>query len=85
MSRLLSKCFISVVVDGATSASFPVSSRVPQGSVLSPTLSLFFINDLLHASASDVHLIFQGAETPYLGSYNNQKKVKLWESALFSG
>ena len=55
ISSFLSNCFLSVVVDGATSASFLVSSVVPQGSVLSPTLFLLFINDLLHASASDVH------------------------------
>ena len=55
ISSFLSNCFISVVVNGATSASFWVSSSVPQGSVLSSTLFLLFINDLLHASASDVH------------------------------
>ena len=55
ISSFLSNRFISVVVDGAISASFPASSGVPKGSVLSPTLFLLFINYLLHATASDVH------------------------------
>ena len=41
----LSNRFISVVVDGATSAFFPASSGVPQGSVLSPTLFFLFMNE----------------------------------------
>ena len=45
-----------VVVEGETSSEVPVTSGIPQGSVISPCLFLFYINDILDNITSTIRL-----------------------------
>lgn len=40
------ECSIDVVVDGIVTKTYPVTTGVPQGAILLPTLLLLYINDM---------------------------------------
>ena len=66
-----------MIVEGEKSDFGPVTSGVPQGSVLGPTLSLFYINDIANELDSIVRL-FADDKMVYLviKSQSDAKKLK---------
>ena len=73
------------VVDGLCSSPETIDSGVPQGSVLSPTVFLLFINDLnltqcpIHSYADDTTLYFSTSynRRPTQQEFNDSRRVVL--------
>ena len=72
ISSFLSGRSISAVVDGHCSKPKPINSGVPQGSVLSPTLFLLFINDLLSKTNCPIHSYADDSTLHYSFFFNNR-------------
>jgi len=71
LKDFLSNRSIQVLVDGFTSVSYKINAGVPQGSVLSPTLFIIFINDLLSLTYNPIYSYAD--DSTLVASYSFQK------------
>jgi len=65
-----------VTLDGSTSEWLPVTSGVPQGSILGPLLFLIYINDLPNCLSQDTLCAIFADDTKVFRSINNDQDVK---------
>jgi hypothetical protein len=63
---------IAVRIDGAISNQLPINSGVPQGSVISPTLFLLYINDLLSITSNPIHSYADDSNLHNSSTYESQ-------------
>ena len=70
LSDFLSNRSIRVVIDGINSNLYPVNSGVPQGSVISPTLFLLFLNDLLCLTTNLIYSFADDSSLCHSYSFN---------------
>lgn len=72
IDNFLKERSIQVVVDGVASNEFQINAGVPQGSCLSPTLFLIFINDLLSITRNPVHCFADDSTLHHSYSFSNK-------------
>ena len=74
--KCISSCFsdrsIAIRVYGYFSNPHFINSIVPQGSVISPVLFIFFINDLLSSTSSSIFSFADDTQLSSSSSYNPQ-------------
>ena len=81
ISSVLSSEWLEVVLDGKSWQEYPVSTGVPQGSILGPTLFLLYINDLRYCVICGVG-IYADDTTLYSGC--DQESDLWWQLELAS-
>jgi len=73
LKNFLTDRSIQVLVDGFTSKIFKINAGVPQGCVLSPTLFIIFINDLLTSTINPIHSYAD--DSTLVANYKFSKKI----------
>ncbi len=76
LSSFLSGRSITGVVEGHFSTPKPINSGVSQGSVLSPTLFLLFINDLLSMTNCPIHSYSDDTTLHYSTSFDRHPNLQ---------
>ncbi len=64
---------IYVCVDGSLSEALPINSDILQGSVISPTLLLLFINDFLLSTSNPIHAFADASTLHSTSTYSSPK------------
>lgn len=78
IANVLSERCIHVVVEHITSSTCPVNAGVPQGSVLSPTLFLLHINDLLAITQNPVYSFAD--DSTLISSFSSARPLSVQDS-----
>ena len=71
---------LQVVVDGVSSKTLKINAGVPQGSVLSPTLFLLHINDLLSLTKNPIYSYAD--DSSLISTYSSEKPISTAGSRL---
>ena len=77
LSNFLCNRSIRVVIDGINSNLYPVNFRVPQGSVISPTLFLLFLNDHLCLTTNPIYSFADDSSLCHSYSYNAHPNINV--------
>ena len=75
LTSYLSGRQLQAVVDGATSACYPISAGVPQGSILGPTMLIIYTNDLEDVLPPGVDVAVYADDTTLCTAISTQDRV----------